>query len=72
MEDYADEQTASLQKQVEELREENERLKKQQGIVAKDFFYWWFNTPGTNTEQGYESYLKTDRYKALNPQDNQK
>jgi DNA repair exonuclease SbcCD ATPase subunit len=40
---------------------ERERIKK----VAVDFFYWWHNQLGNNTEAGFDEYAKTERYKML-------
>ena len=33
--------------------------------IAIDFFYWWHNQPGSNTEYGFDEYKKTERYKML-------
>lgn len=24
--------------------------------IATDFFYWWYNQPGTNTQQGFDEW----------------
>lgn len=26
--------------------------------IAVEFFYWWYNSPGTNTEQGFEEWAE--------------
>jgi len=28
------------------------------GLIAKRFFYWWYNQGGTNTEQGWSDWSK--------------
>ena len=26
--------------------------------ICLDFFYWWYNQPGNNTEEGFEKWYK--------------
>lgn len=33
--------------------------------IATKFFYWWYNQPSANTEQGFDSWAKTDEGKQL-------
>jgi hypothetical protein len=43
---------------AEKLVAENKRLKSKAMFkgVCTDFFYWWFNQPGTNTLQGFDEW----------------
>jgi len=43
------------QSHIDELTQQHEAELKAHSIA---FFYWWHNQSGTNTEQGYESYLE--------------
>lgn len=38
---------------------EDEEMKKN----CINFYYWWHNQSGTNTEQGYEEWIKLDKEK---------
>ena len=33
--------------------------------VATEFYYWWHNQPGTNTEQGFEEFWREFRMKEM-------
>jgi hypothetical protein len=39
--------------------EEDELLNKRIKEFATNFFYWWYNQPGTNTDEGFASFLRT-------------
>lgn len=45
----------------ESAEQRHERLCRE---LATDFFYWWYNQPGTNTVQGFEAWKKTEQGKA--------
>ena len=34
-------------------------------LLCTKFFYWWFNQPGNNTEQGFDEWAKTEEGKDL-------
>ena len=33
--------------------------------LCTSFYYWWHNQPGTNTLQGFDEWMETDRAKEL-------
>ena len=39
-----------------QLTAAQQSAKEQHGAVAVEFFYWWHNQPGTNTEQGFDEW----------------
>ena len=45
---------------LSEVEAENERLKDNFKKSACRFFRWWWNQPGTNTEQGFDEWFKTE------------
>jgi hypothetical protein len=48
--------------------QEIEAIKK----VATEFFYWWYNQKGSNTEQGFDEWAKTvDGQSALTASQNE-
>jgi hypothetical protein len=44
---------------------EQNKTAEREKMIAVDFFYWWHNQPGNNTEAGFNEYRKTERYKML-------
>ena len=43
----------------EKLSKERDRLRDGMKKHTVDFFYWWYNQPGTNTDKGYDAYIET-------------
>lgn len=35
--------------------------------ITKDFFYFWYNAPGNNTEEGFEKWFAEQPKKELSP-----
>ena len=33
--------------------------------ICTDFYYWWHNQPGANTQQGFDDWMKTTGVKQL-------
>lgn len=47
---------ANIADRLDAKDEEIKRLRNERKRDCVDFFRWWFNQPGSNTEQGYEQW----------------
>lgn len=57
--DLSDVETVKPKPTRKELEQRIKDLEADRKKDCTDFFYWWFNQPGTNTQAGYDEWLES-------------